>query len=447
MLFLAVWVGFLLGLFEFSYGGIGGKPGEICGPHLQACESLRLLSAYPFSYSQMVLNAGLFALLLLSFIFQQQKRWLEAHLTLLPVFFWRIGLFTIFSFELPANFEYFSLFLAAMLLLPKQKLYFCQIGFAFLYFLSASVKFNEGWINASYFTSLELGMAFVPDAIAPIFSNLVIGLEIFVTWWLLSQDQRKRNIAVALYVVFHLYSILIVGVRYPVYTLFPLVILFYLASPAVPRRLRGWDYLGYAPIMIMLVLQLLPYTWGKDKRYTQEGYKLGLGMFDANHQCRSLLRYNYQDGTSREEKQESRQGMNRCMPYVVWWEIQKSCRNSKLKSVEWKFDHSINGEPFYRVVDEANACDLKYKAWGSNDWIHEPNLDSIPVGYPERNHAWGRDPKISNPIVHTEPRQQKTWLQAQLLPYIPTLQIFWLLTWIFVALFQFGRILRANLRN
>ena len=56
-------------------------------------------------------------------------------------------------------------------------------------------------------------------------------------------------------------------------------------------------------------------------------------------------------------------------------------RNPNVQKISYVFDHSINGGPFYQIVDLDNLCSVTYKPWGHNDWILLPPQAQI-VGYP-----------------------------------------------------------------
>jgi hypothetical protein len=60
------------------------------------------------------------------------------------------------------------------------------------------------------------------------------------------------------------------------------------------------------------------------------------------------------------------------------------CKRDDVESIEWKMDHSINGGPLYRVVDERDACTLTYAPLAHNAWIRTEDQAEI-VGRPVRN--------------------------------------------------------------
>ena len=108
-------------------------------------------------------------------------------------------------------------------------------------------------------------------------------------------------------------------------------------------------------------------------------------MFEANHQCRSSTRQHLADGTIRNWRHDDRtHAHNRCDPYAKWFRIQQICKRPEVESVEWKFDHAVNGAPFRRIVDVRDACRLDYEPLAHNDWIRTQS-DAEVVGRPVEN--------------------------------------------------------------
>src|SRR6185437_8868018 len=94
----------------------------------------------------------------------------------------------------------------------------------------------------------------------------------------------------------------------------------------------------------------------------------------------------YQDGTEKPGSVSSDRAQDRCDPYTYWYTLNQMCqRDPSIESVRWTFDHSVNGGPFYRIVDVPNACALTYKPFGHNAWIITPAQGAKVVGYPGKN--------------------------------------------------------------
>jgi hypothetical protein len=357
-----------------------------CWPHFQSCGDWYLLSALPDGYSQMTLYAVLFGVMLLAALAMWRDRWATAHRLLVVLFVWKVlGVFVLTT-RYVANFHYFHLIFCFLFLFAHGKLYFLRRTFVVLYVLAGTIKINEGWVLGTYFTSLVTGLPLVPDALVPLATNAVILLEVVVApCMLLTSRPRLARAAFACLVAFHLYSGILVGYRYPTMVLGPLLCLFGPRfTPAGPpfgaRSLVGWSFLS-----VLLSAQLVAYVIPGDVRYTLEGNYFGVFMFEANHQCRSRTRIHDADGVAGEWRATDRvDAHNRCDPYAKWFRIQQQCKDPRVGAIEWTFDHSVNGSPFLRMVDEPDACQLDYRAFAHNPWIRLPGEAAIS-GYPAEN--------------------------------------------------------------
>ncbi|MEZ4195486.1 MAG: hypothetical protein R3B53_03820 [Candidatus Paceibacterota bacterium] len=116
-----------------------------------------------------------------------------------------------------------------------------------------------------------------------------------------------------------------------------------------------------------------------------EGNKYGLYMFDANHQCFSKATINLYEGSDIEIKDKSINARHRCSVYQYWFPLKQMClKDNNVKSITWEFNHSINGGPFYKIVETKNVCNLNFNAFTHNDWILTEDTAEI-VGYPVKN--------------------------------------------------------------
>ena len=81
---------------------------------------------------------------------------------------------------------------------------------------------------------------------------------------------------------------------------------------------------------------------------------------------------------------ESASSWNRCDPYEIWSVAKAKCNDPSVERISMQYNHSINGGPFYRMVDEPSICNLTYQPFSHNDWIKIPPEAPI-VGYPLQN--------------------------------------------------------------
>lgn len=126
-----------------------------------------------------------------------------------------------------------------------------------------------------------------------------------------------------------------------------------------------------------------------DQRLNMEGNFYGLYMFEANHQCvisKTIFQEEVEPVKSVDESVKAR---NRCDPYVVWFRANDKCKkDSAIDRIEVQIDHSINGEPFYRIVDVPSICAVDYKGLSKNAWIKTSETGALKIGYPMRNYYY-----------------------------------------------------------
>ena len=315
--------------------------------------------------------------------FMYRRQWVYVHMNILALYIWKFVVMFILSASLAANFDYYDIVIGAVLLFFPYKEVFAKLAFVVLYFLAGTVKIHEGWITGSYFTTLVGSMPWVPNALAPLAANAVIGAEIAGSWFLLARRPRVQRAALIFFIFFHFYSIILVGYRYPSSTLTMLLVLFgplyrYSQPPPFNRKtLVGWLF-----IALLFTCQFLPKIVYGDQRWTLEANQYGLNMFEANHQCRSEILYETKGNKQITETYESRRALDRCNPYRQWLRIHTYCESGEVRKARWTFDHSINGHPFYRIVDVVDACGLAYKPLSHNPWILIPGETAQAMGRP-----------------------------------------------------------------
>lgn len=389
--------GLLLSFFVTFYGWVNSTAISVssylnntysCWPHFQNCGSWYFLEPLPFGYSQGMFYAGLFAVMLaISYLFYRRE-WVLSHMLLSLLWLWKFAVLFILTDQFAANYDYYDTILLFVILFLPYKFFFARLTFVWLYFLAGTIKIHEGWVLGTYFTTLETGLPIFGDQIAPLITGIVIFMQIVGCWFLLSSRSILQRSAFTYFFLFHLYSAILVGFRYPTVSLVMLIILFGLSRsvPSVPltwRSLSGWMLLA-----LLLLVQLIPIVLiAGDQKMTLEGNKYGLYMFEANHQCISIVTVHFKDGTSEEAQQTSASARDRCDPYLYWFRYKNECtRSPSISRIAWTFDHSINGNPFLRIVDVPDLCTLSYHAFRHNDWIKLPKDGPTIVGYPLKNY-------------------------------------------------------------
>lgn len=441
-----LWFGFFVSFYSWSYRDFG-TTSNACWPFFQSCHQIQFLPGIDESYGYIGVVIGLVVLLALSGYYAVRKDWVKALGIFSALFFVKLFTFTLLSYTIPGNFEYFHLSLLFAFLFLRPKIYALKLTMISLLFLSATMKFHDAWILGTYFSSLKLGLPFFPDSLIPIATNSVILLEIVCPWLLLSRNQKLKRLSILLFAGFLFYSISLVGMHYQAFSLLPFLVLFLFddlgketASNCYERRLLA------ASILLLFLLHLPAHFLPGDNRISLQGYKLGVWMFDSNHQCVSNQKFFYSDGTDLERKHVSSRAMTRCAPYYYWYKMQRKCKeDSNILKVEWTFDHSINGGPFYRIVELRDACETSYSFLGENDWLDSNPTEDKIVGYPRKNYPT-RDSDSHPKIVFDTESIALNSLQDWLAPSKDLLRWIWICLWWLFCLAYLPKTLWALLR-
>lgn len=356
---------------------------NICPPYFQNCGNYYFLESAPYGYSQGFFYIILFLILSYGILSAAKNDWETAHKTLFVSFFWKIIFIFFLTYGAGGNFDYYDICLAFVFLFLPKKEYFAKLLFVILYFAASTIKIHEGWIFGNYLNSLFLGAPFFSEKYLPIFTNIVILMQIIGGWFLLSKNTTLQKLAFIYFFLFHVYSGIIVNYRYITISLTTLVILFgynfkmlKISNPRFPEILAisKKTILGYIFLLLLLISQFIAILIPGDQKKTLEGNFYGLYMFEANHQCISNTVLYYKNKERKEIVQGNSIANNRCDPYSYFYKIKTLCKkDSSLTRIKWTFDHSINGHKFQRIVNEEDACNLEYKNLKHNNWI---KLDS-----------------------------------------------------------------------
>ncbi len=385
---------------------------SVCWPYFQTCYKLYFLQNLPNDYSQSELYMALYAVMLAIVYLMWKRDWVFAHALMVLLLLWKLFVVFVLSYLIAGPYDYFHLTFSFILLFLPFKEYFLKLSFVLLYFLSASSKFSPAWVLGGYFTSLQTGLPLFPYFSIPFFTNLVIFMQVIGAWFLMSSRMLLQRTIFAFFLVFHLYSGILVYYHYPSVSLPLLLILFgplyrHTPIPFARKSMGGWLFMA-----ILFAFQIPGYIIQGDQKLTLEGNRYGMFMFEANHQCIATVKtyralngekvtpsektfncsgqichvsqkiYTEKDTKVVEDRYETGAAWNRCDPYVQWTPLKRQCEGDpSISRIALTFDHSINGGPFYRIVDEQNVCELAYHPFTHNAWIHLPPEAPI-VGYP-----------------------------------------------------------------
>ena len=390
----------------------------VCWPYFQECYKWFFLQGPAHGWSQNIFYTILFAIMLTVVWSMWRKKWSLAHALVVLLFIWKVLFEFVFVYNAASPYHYYHLILTAVLLFIPYKEFFMKLCFVFFYFMAVTTKFDETWILGTYFTSLQPGLPIFPDSLTALFTNLVIGMQIIGCWFLISRNMFLQRTALVYFVTFHLYSIVFVWYNYPSITLPSLLILFgplyrHTPIPFTRKAIAGW-----VVIALVALFQIPPFVVSENRQLTLEGNRFGMFMFEGNHQCiMEVTTYRWASGAVKESNREVPAGKpcnktyclvetdvrsegdykvtmqryegdaawHRCDPYVWWSQLHRQCDiNVDVDRVAFTFDHSVNGGPFYRMVDVPNICDLSYTTFQHNEWIKLPPEAPV-MGYPVKN--------------------------------------------------------------
>jgi len=358
-----------------------------CPPYFQNCDSLYIFEALPEGYSQTFFYMLFFGALLWVVYLFSEKRWREAQLVLIPFFLWHFVNVFFLTDTFSANYEYYVVGFGLILLFFPHKEFFVKLLIVMFYFLSTVSKIHPAWIEGGYFNNLSTGLPLFPDWSIPLWTNLIILAEMVGAWFLLSGNRFYQRAALVFYVTFHLYSGILVEYRYPSTVLPMLLIMFgpwyrYQKVPLDRKSIIGWLF-----IALLIVLQFTPRLFiPGDEKLTLEGNKYGLYMFESNHQCISETVFHLMDGSTSTKTRINTSARIRCNPYTYWFPLKEMCeRDAMVESISWTLDHSINGDPFLRIVDVEDVCVLKYTPLKHNEWIKTEKDNPEIIGWPVKN--------------------------------------------------------------
>ncbi len=356
---------------------------NICWPYFQSCQEFLFLHTLPHGYSQPLLYMLFFGLMLLSIYGLYKRDYFLAHVALLPLFLWHFSVSFFVTSSLLGNYDYYLIVFAITLLFLPYKTYFLRLFIVLLYFISVVAKIHPAWVIGSYFSALHTGLPLFSKWAIPFWTNLVMFMETVGTWFLLSNNRYLQRGALVFFVVFHLYSGLLVGYHYPAVVLPFLLIFFGMFNQHVPPPLQRRAIAGWLLVVFLVCAPFIPRSISGDEKLTLEGNSYGLFMFESNHQCISEAQVIFAEGHTRAIDKQSINSRYRCDPYYFWSQLKRECLGSGVERMSWTFDHSINGGPFYRIVNVSDICTLDYKPFGHNEWIQAEGAEV--VGYPVEN--------------------------------------------------------------
>jgi len=418
---------------------------HVCPPYFQNCDSLYFLAGKPYSYDSYILYTVLASFILVSAFCALKKSWNWAIGLLIPPFLYKFIYVTLFTYLPIVDFEYFHLPLVLIFIFCKNKLYFLKRAWVLNYLFAGTMKFTESWIVGSYFSSIMIGMPLFPNVLIPFITNGVALFEGITPWFLLSSNRKIRLTSLGMWLVFHVYSIIMVGFLYPLYCA-PLLIAFFLPDHTSQENRKvslipNWK--GWLVLAMLVAVNIVPFLIPTNRLFTLQGLKFGVSMFDANHQFVSIEKAFFKDGKTLSQTRKSNEAMRRANPYNHWFGLQHFCKKQNLERLEWKYLSSVNGGPFYKLVDTHDVCNLKYKAFSKNEWLLTPETGAPIVGYPSFS-VPERLQLTNQKIVFDEKIVYLSRLQLFIEKHLGKFQFFYWFYWISIFIYFIVRRLRKD---
>lgn len=192
-----------------------------------------------------------------------------------------------------ANFHHMHLYFCFFFLFASPRMVWLRISLALVYEMAALVKLSPSWLLGDYFSSLPSGLPLLPHnpGFIALACQSVIALEFLGPVLFFAPWPKLRQLSVASFFAFHLYSGVIVGIWYTSLML-PFLLLLFSDGFRHPLRwadLKKGPWVARLGLIVMALLGVWALVIPGDVRITAEGRYLGLFMFDANHRSRALL--------------------------------------------------------------------------------------------------------------------------------------------------------------
>lgn len=408
----------------------------VCPPYFQTCGKYYFLEGLPYGYTQGLFYLILFLTLLYGLISAVKQNWESAHKAILITFAWKIIFIFFLTYGIGGNFDYYDCILAFIWLFLREKEYFAKVTFVTFYFMASTIKIHEGWILGNYFTSTILGAPFFNNNILPFFTNIVITMQMVGSWFLFSKNIKIQRLVFLYFLLFHMYSGIIVNYRYITISIPALIILFGYnfnffrikgSQDFSIMKISKKTIFGYVSILLLLLSQSIGILIPGDQKKTLEGNFYGLYMFEANHQCTSKAIIVYENNATQKIERTNVIANNRCDPYHYWFPLKKICeRNTKISRIEWTFDHSVNGNNYERIVEVNNLCALEYKNLMHNTWI-KINGEAEILSTPVYKNGYSREMYSESYTIPTSPKK------SDLYPtYVKFYWALWCITFIYI---------------
>ena len=378
----------------------------VCPEYFQSCDQFKLFQPVSHSWGYWNFVSFLSSLLMGLVWAMATNSWVLGHLLLLILVVFKVLLvFVLSGLYLPS--ELFITLPMILLLFSRHKRRGLEALMVALYVSAGVMKLHEGWLSGSFFLTYSRGMPFIPDALIPLGTNLLVALELAGSFFLLSTNQLWRRTALVGFASLHLYSVSFVGPLLMTSVLPMIVILFSTSRSTEVCRVSKFTY---AILLVIFFGNLLPFLIPGDHKITNEGEVFASNVFDAERVQIATIGILRRDGSKEEKKIDSLgPHMRRPYPWWVLFETKKICADTKVERVSMRIVASHNALPFREIVNEPNACRLKYNLFKKNNWI---KADGPVVGYMSKKDVSFLERLQIHPTPQRDPEPVVDFLRA-----------------------------------
>jgi hypothetical protein len=359
----------------------------------------------PYHY---LIYIGLFALLVYAAFAAMKGKWQRAHQFLLVVFTYKF-LYSMLLVSKSDGADKYDMLIAFCFLFLSNKLYFARVVFVMLYFISSIAKMNDSWILGNFWSLNHFSMPFVNGEYKVLLTNFVIFQQVILCWLLFSNKKIIQKPVLLGFHLFHLASGLIIGYRFMCISVVSLIALFGKKEETHFKKIDRTTIAGYLLVICMLCGQLLTFTIPGDYRKTGEGTMFGIYLFNGLESVANKVMIYHKDGTTsplilitpptKEDMSLTVVSNDQAMGAVLS-KIRKRCKEDKnVARISWQRELSMNGDYFELVIDEPNACNLKYKQFSHNKWLKIDGEAERLIQKPATKHPRYENPRLLK-ILH-----------------------------------------------
>lgn len=283
------------------------------------------------------------------------------------------------DFRMRQNHHYLTLLMTLPFLFFTEKRRVLPWCLVIAYFSAGLLKPFHEWMSGSILRpSVDTRIS---DWTLSVVCTYVVLLELVLVFGLLAKRQWIFLITILQLMLFHVFSIYIVGLHYPLlmFLLLSVTVLFRCIPahpseqiPSTPTR-TGFFYL-----LVILLLQFVPYTFPGDSRLHGQGRIFTEYMFYTRGICKSEIKNPREPLESSSHHLRTKNILPRisCDPIVFWNITRNLCRKLRASDpsidIDWKMISRRSDEVLDHIlVDEQQICShpLVYDVFHANAWL------------------------------------------------------------------------------